>query len=202
MNQLVSDPKLLAGLADLWGKAELSLVVVRGRSIVYANHSAARLLASGQVIRQVGTSLEFRDARAQPLFEYLTAIGPEDTQWPSHSLALLVVDHENAHWLIQFARMGTPTVGVAATNQTVIVLTPLSGRTSSRARAVSGFVDLTPTEREILADLVRGLTISQIATNSRRSIETMRWHVRNMMEKTSAQSMSDLTRIASLLLPI
>ena len=67
---------------------------------------------------------------------------------------------------------------------------------------LSGFTELTPTERTIFAAFVDGDDIQAIATRMDRSVETVRWHVRNLFTKLGVNSQADLARLGALLLPI
>ena len=54
----------------------------------------------------------------------------------------------------------------------------------------------------MLAAFVDGKDIAGIASEMQRSIETVRWHVRNLFAKQGVNSQAELTRLGSLLLPI
>ncbi len=53
---------------------------------------------------------------------------------------------------------------------------------------------LTPAEQGILAGLLDGLSLRQIAERSERSYGTVRWHVRNILDKCHVGSQKDLLR--------
>jgi DNA-binding CsgD family transcriptional regulator len=67
---------------------------------------------------------------------------------------------------------------------------------------LAGFTELTPTERTIFAAFVDGDDIASIAARMDRSVETVRWHVRNLFAKLGVNSQADLVRLGALLLPI
>ncbi len=58
----------------------------------------------------------------------------------------------------------------------------------------AGHWALTPAESDILADLLEGLSLREIARRSGRSYGTVRWHVRNILEKCQVGSQRDLLR--------
>jgi DNA-binding NarL/FixJ family response regulator len=84
----------------------------------------------------------------------------------------------------------------------VVALTPFSGASQTREAMLSGFPDLTPTERQIFAAVVDGEDIASIARKMERSVETVRWHVRNLFTKLGVNSQADLARLGALLMPL
>lgn len=60
---------------------------------------------------------------------------------------------------------------------------------------------LTTTERKIAVDLANGWGVTTIADERRLSLETVRWHVRNLIDKLGARNLADLQRTLALLLP-
>jgi len=119
----------------------------------------------------------------------------------------IVTDGKGESWLVQLSRHQTAAASplladTANSSQVVIALTPLAEASGSRGALIDGFVDLTPTERAVLSAFVDGKDIASIASEMQRSIETVRWHVRNLFAKLGVNSQADLTRLGSLLLPI
>jgi DNA-binding NarL/FixJ family response regulator len=49
--------------------------------------------------------------------------------------------------------------------------------------------------------LVNGQSIEDIARERRASVQTIRWHLRNMSDKTGQSGSKGLTRMLTLLLP-
>jgi DNA-binding CsgD family transcriptional regulator len=74
-------------------------------------------------------------------------------------------------------------------------------RVAGREAALRAFSSFTPMEGAIAMALVNGQSISDIARERRISIPTIRWHIRNMIEKTGENGVRGLTRILTLLLP-
>ena len=58
---------------------------------------------------------------------------------------------------------------------------------------------LTPRERELLPLLVSGMTNKQIAVELGISINTVENHRNNLMQKTGAANVADLTRMSMLI---
>ena len=73
---------------------------------------------------------------------------------------------------------------------------------AARQDAISGFVQLTEAEREVLQLLVQGLSAEAIARATGRRIATVRWHIRSLIEKLQATSVADVVRIGALVLPV
>jgi NarL family two-component system response regulator LiaR len=68
------------------------------------------------------------------------------------------------------------------------------GEPRSRIDAAPGGVELTPKEREILAQLVRGHPNAEIARRLYLSLPTVKTHVRSILRKFGARSREDLLR--------
>lgn len=65
---------------------------------------------------------------------------------------------------------------------------------AERAQTLSRLDALTPREREVLDEIVNGLTNKQIAAKMHRSIETIKVHRAHIMSKLMADSTADLVR--------
>lgn len=63
-----------------------------------------------------------------------------------------------------------------------------------RAETLSQINSLTPREREVLDEIIQGLTNKQIAIKMHRSIETIKVHRSHIMAKLAADSTADLVR--------
>jgi DNA-binding CsgD family transcriptional regulator len=64
------------------------------------------------------------------------------------------------------------------------------------ARRTGRSLNLSPTERRILELLVEGLTNSEIGAQLHLSLNTIKFHVRQMLDKSGASNRTDLTRLA------
>jgi DNA-binding NarL/FixJ family response regulator len=183
----------------------IALIVTRHKMVEHTNEAAARLIERQGLLHVVGRSLRFDDVRVAAAFDELSkGVG---RRAGSKSLAFIVTDGKGETWLVQLSRhqtaSGSPLLAdTANTSQVVIALTPLSEASGSRGALIDGFVDLTPTERAVLSAFVDGKDVACIASDMQRSIETVRWHVRNLFAKLGVNSQADLTRLGSLLLPI
>jgi two-component system response regulator FixJ len=65
---------------------------------------------------------------------------------------------------------------------------------AERAQTLSRLDALTPREKEVLDEIVNGLTNKQIAAKMHRSIETIKVHRAHIMSKLMAESTADLVR--------
>jgi len=183
----------------------IALIVTRHKVVEHTNEAASRLLERPGLLHLAGKTLRFDDVRVAAAFDELSKVGTRRAG--SKSLAFIVSDGQGETWLVQLSRHNVASVSpllvdTANTSQVVIALTPLSEASGSRGALIDGFVDLTPTERAVLSAFVDGKDIACIASQMQRSIETVRWHVRNLFAKLGVNSQADLTRLGSLLLPI
>ena len=60
---------------------------------------------------------------------------------------------------------------------------------------------LTGAEARVLSALLEGLSLSETASRFQISVNTVRWHLKRLFEKTSTKRQSDLIRLASSAIP-
>lgn len=200
LHHRLSLTSMAAGAARLWDASELPVVVFRGRELEYENAAASAAIDAGGLISRGRIGTRFVDGNIQAALEALSR-----RQTTARHASLISTTPDGERWLVQLTRLGVMS-GALMTQlgafecSVIAVLTPLS-TAAGRSGPILGMAELTPAERAILQRLVAGTTPEGIALATARSIETVRWHIRNMIEKTSAGSLSDLVRVASLLLP-
>lgn len=176
----------------------IAVLVTRHRMIERTNAAAAALLADGRPIGAVSGRLFFEDSRAHAAFELLSR--GDGHANGVHSFALVVEGTGERTWIAQLAHArGLQPCSASAV---VVALTPFNAASQTREAMLNGFTDLTPTERTIFAAFVDGYDIASIAARLNRSVETVRWHVRNLFTKLGVNSQADLARLGALLLPI
>ena len=174
-----------------------AMLITRARQVEHANPAAAVLLEAHRPITVAAGRLRFEDARAQAAFELLSRA---DHGADARRTFAVVVEGEGDRTFIAQLSLAKPRGGDPPS--VVVALTPFSGASQSREAMLQGFTDLTPTERAIFAAFVDGADIQAIAARMDRSVETVRWHVRNLFTKLGVNSQADLARLGALLLPI
>jgi len=198
----------LALTRQLFVDSTIALTTSRQRTLEQANDVAYRLAQSSGPIRLFGRTLSFQDARVQAGYDALSRADLEEEAGQPRTLAFVVPDQASGEtWLIQFTRLGEPAdlVLARARDQLPLVLTavtPLHTVAATRGLSITGFTELTVMERTILSGFVDGKELGAIASDLGRSIETVRWHVKNLFTKLNVNSHRDLARLGSLLLPI
>jgi DNA-binding CsgD family transcriptional regulator len=60
---------------------------------------------------------------------------------------------------------------------------------------------LTGAEARVLSALLEGLSVSETATRFQITVNTVRWHLKRLFEKTNTNRQSDLIRLASSAIP-
>jgi DNA-binding CsgD family transcriptional regulator len=174
-----------------------AMLITRGRQIERSNAAASALLGSRRPVAVAAGRLRFEDSRAQAAFESLSRA---DQQGDARRTYAFVVEGTEGSTFIAQLSLARSSSDAAAS--VVVALTPFSGASQSREAMLSGFTELTPTERAIFAAFIDGDDIAAIANRMDRSVETVRWHVRNLFTKLGVNSQADLARLGALLLPI
>lgn len=186
---------------SLWEATKLPVLLVRDHRIVAANAAAAKTLAAGEIVGAVGDRLSILDQGLKDAADTLT----KNAKNRQHVQA--AVGRSGSRWLVQLVRFnqvsGTVLHAVGVDDPALlIVLTPLDFDAAGRAEAIQMMQGLTPVERKVAVDLANGWSVAGIAEERNLSIETVRWHVRNMIAKLGARNLADLERILALLLPL
>jgi DNA-binding CsgD family transcriptional regulator len=178
----------------------IALLVARHRGVERSNGAAAALLATGRPIALVGGKLRFDDTRAQSAFELISRADAHG-QCPQN-FAFVVEGAAGRTWIAQLSLARQTQETAAQPPAVVVALSPFNGASETREAMLDGFTELTPTERSIFASVVDGEDVASIAAKMNRSIETVRWHIRNLFTKLGVNSQADLARLGALLLPI
>jgi DNA-binding CsgD family transcriptional regulator len=77
----------------------------------------------------------------------------------------------------------------------VLVLTPVSLPNAPSVAIVQSLFDLTPAEARVARDLAEGKTVAAIASGSGASQNTIRTHVRGVLEKTGCNRQTDVVAL-------
>jgi DNA-binding CsgD family transcriptional regulator len=181
--------ELTAAMFDL---SPVSILFTRQRVVERNNAAATALIADGRPISMSGGRLRFDDMRAHAAFEQMSRAEQQST---AQAYAFVVEGAGGRTFIAQLSQS-------RASGAVIVALTPFNGASQTREAMLNGFTDLTPTERSIFAAFVDGHDIPAIAAKMQRSVETVRWHVRNLFTKLGVNSQADLARLGALLLPI
>jgi DNA-binding CsgD family transcriptional regulator len=100
----------------------------------------------------------------------------------------LSLDGESTAFITCVAGLGATAVHMVGFNPEM--------RDQHGARRTGRSLNLSPTERRILELLVEGLTNSEIGAQLHLSLNTIKFHVRQMLDKSGACNRTDLTRLA------
>lgn len=208
LDQRVSSLVIPDRLGPIWIASPVALILVCGGRVMYANREAERELATGRVVSRAGDSVKFSDKSLnqtwQDSFSNDARLGTDRP--PRHARVIQGPHHPRL--LVQFstvtdhAQAGNSTDARGTAKSVLIVMTELDASGAGRVAAIDAFDALTPTEREILAALVGGENVEAIAKRLNRSVQTTRWHIKNIVEKTGSTSLTDAVRIGALLFPV
>lgn len=189
---------------QLFDRNPVAIFITRQRAVERSNAAATVLLAAGRPVNVVAGRLHFEDSRVHTAFELISRADAHAQG--NQAFAFVVEGSDGDTWIAQLSPMRSTSrfsAGSGATSPGVVVaLTPFNAASQTRGAMLNGFTDLTPTERTIFAAFVDGQDIAAIAARLNRSVETVRWHVRNLFTKLGVNSQADLARLGALLLPI
>jgi len=189
---------------QLFDRNPTAILITRQRSVERSNAAALALLADGRPISLSSGKLRFEDSRVHTAFELISR--PDAQAQGNQAFAFVVEGVRGCTWIAQLSAIRpashSTAAGMANPSAVVAALTPFSAASQTREAMLNGFTDLTPTERTIFAAFVDGQDIAAIAARLNRSVETVRWHVRNLFTKLGVNSQADLARLGALLLPI
>jgi len=192
----------IEGTATQWSSSSLPVIMMRAGKIVHANAAGEAALECGDIIAlRPGRNIRIIDPMLSDLAKSHELAGA------SAQATLVATATSGERWLAQLMRVnqlaGSLLAAAGADEPAVLmILTPLDNRAAGRMKVLQSLTVLTPTERQVASQLLCGDTVVSIARHRRQSAETIRWHIRNMIEKTGAKNLADLHRILALLLPL
>jgi DNA-binding CsgD family transcriptional regulator len=191
---------------NLRDEGPIALMSVRNGVVEQRNAAAVTLLEAGSPVAVSEERLKFIDKQAQATFDAVVSTDRKAGRAAPNKCALVIKGKGSDSWIAQFARLDQPIevqiTAKPAAPAVLVALTPINEASLTRESMLNGFAHLTPTERAILAAFVDGRGIASIAREMKRSIETVRWHVRNLFAKLGVNTQADLARLGALLLPI
>jgi DNA-binding CsgD family transcriptional regulator len=173
--------------------AVVVIVVDRQLRIVHANAAAGELLSEGRLLSSVCGTLTATNSRNHEALRRVIREPDSDTK-------LVCLETERR-----------------VTIATVLSLSSSPHETYGRWRSASAAVfvhsqpsfdkgmentlgmafRLTSMETRVLSALLEGLSLPAIATRHQITVNTVRWHLKQLFEKTNTRRQSDLIRIAS-----
>jgi len=155
-------------------------------------NDAARALTGDAVGRMFTSVLEPDDARrARPIFERNVSGKPHQ----DYALDLVGPDGATTRVEISSATLG-PDHHVVGMFGLAVPATGLGAAAPSRVGAEAADPRLTPRQREILAQLATGASTDQIADRLFLSRETVRNHVRHILQRLGARSRLEAVAMA------
>jgi len=94
-----------------------------------------------------------------------------------------------------FEFFDTPVTAYACEGALFAVLKYRSQKTEVRHELIQNLFELTKAEANMIGAMVDGQTLQQYAEQSQTAIGTVRWHLKNVMTKTSCKSQTELIRL-------
>lgn len=182
-------------------RLKVPVLVIKDRRILSSNPEADHELELGRLVRmQSATLFASQDQELDRMVA--TMCRPDGSQ----QMSCLATALDGSRFLaqaIRFNRLRGTLMDAAGMDDpaVILILTPIGDRVAGREAALRAFSSFTPMEGAIAMALVNGQSISDIARDRRVSVPTIRWHIRNMIEKTGEDGVRGLTRILTLLLP-
>ncbi|ULO23693.1 helix-turn-helix transcriptional regulator [Methylocystis sp. SB2] len=84
----------------------------------------------------------------------------------------------------------------------ILVMTPVGSQQAPAIELVQSLYDLTPAEARVARGLVAGNTLEEIATEQSVSRNTVRTHLRGVMEKTGCNRQAEVVALLGGLAPL
>lgn len=168
------------------------------RRIVHTNISGQELLAEGRTLSSVRGVLTANDPRSQEGLRRVTGAPDLDAK----SLTL-----EADGGPVTMATVLPLTSGLRATHgrqlsaSAAIFVHNQPSSDGGLATALAAAFRLTGAEARVLSALLEGLSLAEVATRHRVSVNTVRSHLARLFEKTGTNRQSDLIRLASSAIP-
>ncbi len=163
--------------------------------VVHASTAGEALLREADVLRAGAAGLR---AATPALSARLAAVIARALGRPGASGALRLPRPSGKPELVLVAMPLSPGAdhpgGVSRPAVLVQISDPLARAAPDRALMTEAF-DLTRSEADLAADLLRGLTVAEVASASGRSIATVRTHLAHLLAKTGTTRQSELVHL-------
>ena len=178
------------------GASQLGLVYVDAQGLVLERSSYARELLKNQrgVQERGGRLTAERSVSARALRRLLgsasSGLRGEPVVVPEANGRCLVV-----HAIPVVAGGERDYTGGSGATACVILIDPWREITV-KPETLMNVLGLTHGQSRVVASLVRGMTVSEIAEQTQRAPGSVRWHVKRALERTGTRRQSDLVRMA------
>lgn len=195
-----ADSNQILAAAPGYLQMKLPVLAMQERRILTCNPAAMEELERSRLIRRVAGKLFAVDAS---LDRMMASISRRDAV-PQMSVVATGLDGSRfLAQAIRFNRLrGTLMAAAGGDDPAVmLVLTSLDDGVAGREAALRALSCFTPVEHAITSSLVNGQSIEDIARDRKASVQTIRWHLRNMSAKVGEHGVKGLTRLLTLLLP-
>lgn len=162
--------------------------------IVHTNTAAQEFLAEGKTLSSVRGVLTASDPRKQEGLRHLTSA-------PDLDAKTLMLESDKGPLTI--ATVLPLTSGLRATHakqlsaSVAIFVHNQPSFDNTVVTALAAAFGLTGAEARVLAALLEGLSVSNTAARHQISVNTVRWHLKRLFEKTNTNRQSELIRLAS-----
>jgi DNA-binding CsgD family transcriptional regulator/PAS domain-containing protein len=186
-------------LAEVLNHLAVSIIMVDPKQrIVHTNAAAEELLTEGRILSSVRGILTANDARDHEGLRRMTR-APD----PNAKSLSLQPDkgHVTVATVLPLGRGLRATYGKRHWACAAIFVHGQPLVDDGLVTTLAAAFGLTRTEARVLSALLQGLSLPDIATRHQISINTVRWHLKQLFEKTNCNRQSDLIRVAASAIP-
>lgn len=190
--------------ADALGAKRIGMVLLDRRArIVEANDYARLLLRDGVGLADVGgkgggsrliTRHVIDNQNLSSLLSSALAASPADAQG-----GVMSVRRPNASsltlYVSPFACSDIPETSNLSEIAVMVMIVDPQDKPQIDASRLAMALDLTPAQSHVAASLASGATVQSIAASTYRSEATVRWHLKQMMQRLGISSQTDLVRL-------
>lgn len=188
---------LLAAQGHL--QLRLPVFALRDRQVLTANAAAMQEAERGRLVRMYRDKVYAQDPELDRLLLSMSRLGKP------HATVVVTASDGSRHLAqaLRFNRLRGTLMDAAGVDDpaVILVLTSLDDGAAGRDEALKALTVFTPVEQAIAAALVNGQSVEEIARDRQASVQTIRWHLRNMTSKLGESGLKGLTRVLTLLLP-
>jgi DNA-binding NarL/FixJ family response regulator len=163
--------------------------------ILHLNRAAQQLVESGDVLRAENHKLLAADRQSRAALQTLLKSGYAGQARSS------VIARKSGGEVIASALPLMVTTGATDDGPTAVFFHTPDKSPQLPGETLAKLYRLTGTELRILHDLVNGASVQQMAESSGSQVSTIRFHLRNLFEKTGTTRQSELVKLALSAIP-